>query len=368
MKGRMYLPIGLVVIALAIAFHANAQFTKGLVGKWVGKGTQSNGSAWSIELSVDAADNYSISYPSLSCGGTLALIEDAEGSARFREVITYGKGKCVDNGVVKLVRETPSRLAFLWYTPDGEKLDASGNITIASLEEAPNSLAQQQGTGKQSVRGSGIPSQPSSEPKALVHGKGDRLATFDLRGVKLGMLPDDVKGIIRHNGGHRDNYRQQNSAESDWNCAGTGCGTITDWQIDVSLTDEPYGSGVFDIRYKKQVLGSVDIPTFVTQLKDQLRQKYGNPTYDVNAQNRRAYFACWGNSCKKGIEKKIKDPCMQKSHLASNKTIPRDKYLVVRYDGGEMIYFSLFDMNPHYIQDELGRRGDVERAKQRIKF
>ena len=353
---RTYRNICLAAILLAIALPANAQFTKGLTGKWVGNGTQSNGSTWSIELLVDVAGNYSISYPSLSCGGTLTPIEDTEGSARFREVITYGRGKCVDNGVVKLVREMPGKLAFLWYSPDGEKLDASGE------------LAQQQTTNKQAVTGSSLPNQPSPQSKPPVVNKNDPVAAFDIIGVRLGMQRDDIQVVTKTGVSDNPNYRQQNNPKRGWSCAGTGCGVITDWQIMVSLTDEPYGSGVFDIGYKKQVLGSVDIPTFVNQLKDQLRGKYGNPTYDVVAQNRRGYFACWGNSCKKGIENKITDPCNEKFNLAMNKIIPRDKYLVVRYDGGEMIYFSLFDMNPYYIQDEQRRRNDVERAKQPIRF
>jgi hypothetical protein len=200
-------------------------------------------------------------------------------------------------------------------------------------------------------------------------GEPDRVATFDVRGVKLGMQFNDVQAIIKAQWPVFDkNYKEHNNPRSCWLCAGTSCGTITDYQIEVCLTDEPYGSGVYDISYKVQPQGSVDRQTFIGQLKADIRNKYGKPSYEVapNPNTGQGYFACWGKSCRKGMEKKIGS--VDKIYLAMNKEIPNDKYLVVSYDGGALVYFSMFDMNPYYLQDQEKRRREVERGKQSIKF
>jgi len=179
----------------------------------------------------------------------------------------------------------------------------------------------------------------------------DRVTTFEIRGIRLRMQPDEVKAIMGKAPYYSKDYKKNNVAMS---------GFISNMKISVYLTDEPYGSGVFDITYRKYPSAPVDTSTFVTYLKVNLRNKYGNPSYEVAAKDQE-YFACWSKSCKKGIEKlRLFD---YKLPLAANKLIPNDRYLVVRFHNGEVVEFSLFDMNPLYVQYQEEKRRKVERDK-----
>ncbi|MEW5722828.1 MAG: hypothetical protein AB1896_06955 [Thermodesulfobacteriota bacterium] len=99
---------------------ASVQGQEAGYGVWEGEGLQSNGSRWSIRLTL-SPEGYKIEYPSLSCGGTLNVLEKTSGYVRAIEKITFGQKNCYDGGLVVLVWVRPETMDFLWYYPDGSR-------------------------------------------------------------------------------------------------------------------------------------------------------------------------------------------------------------------------------------------------------
>ena len=95
-------------------------------GVWEGDGVQENTSSWTIKVSI-LDNNYSIDYPSLRCGGELILISEGSGRMEFREQLTYGKTKCIDNGRTALIIVGRDSVRFEWYYPNG-KMGATGTL------------------------------------------------------------------------------------------------------------------------------------------------------------------------------------------------------------------------------------------------
>lgn len=105
-----------------------------LGGWWVGIGHQkSNGTSWSIRMTLnqDAAVGSQvgeISYPSLSCGGILLRKEANSSEHVVLERITYGKGRCVDGGTIRLSTDVAKEhLNWEYYLPNGS-MDATATL------------------------------------------------------------------------------------------------------------------------------------------------------------------------------------------------------------------------------------------------
>lgn len=84
----------------------------GKLGVWTGIGNQS-GLTWTIRLDISTSRQL-VEYPSLSCGGTLTLVEDSTTRVLFREAITYGTG-CVNAGYVELRDRADGTLTYNYY-------------------------------------------------------------------------------------------------------------------------------------------------------------------------------------------------------------------------------------------------------------
>lgn len=90
-------------------------------GVWKGIARQySNNSSWPVQIDIKSGKN-SIDYPSLKCGGDLILIKTTSNQIEFREKITYGKSKCVDNGIAVLRFSSNYTADFVWYYENGEQ-------------------------------------------------------------------------------------------------------------------------------------------------------------------------------------------------------------------------------------------------------
>ncbi|KAB7882010.1 hypothetical protein GA417_13725, partial [Poseidonibacter ostreae] len=69
--------------------------TQDIQGTWTGNAKQfNNNTEWSVKVNI-VDGKYTISYPSLNCGGVLTLLKSTKTQVNFREKITYGKLKCV---------------------------------------------------------------------------------------------------------------------------------------------------------------------------------------------------------------------------------------------------------------------------------
>jgi hypothetical protein len=83
---------------------------------WAGKGVQSNGPQWTIEIAIQAG-SATISYPSIPCGGTLTVIGVAGPVVTLRETITDGLDLCITGGTIELWPEKGGSLHYSWSDP-----------------------------------------------------------------------------------------------------------------------------------------------------------------------------------------------------------------------------------------------------------
>ncbi|MEJ2612980.1 MAG: hypothetical protein P8179_23705 [Candidatus Thiodiazotropha sp.] len=87
----------------------------GKLGVWEGEGQQP-GISWTIRIDLKL-DEQLIEYPSLSCGGTLTLLEESDAQLTFRETITFGEG-CCDQGIVELTDQSANELVYRWHADE----------------------------------------------------------------------------------------------------------------------------------------------------------------------------------------------------------------------------------------------------------
>jgi hypothetical protein len=202
--------------------------------------------------------------------------------------------------------------------------------------------------------------------------KGDKIGNFDIRGIKLGMKPDEAKKVLPITFHEVTNYKEKNIANRFTGGAGTGWGTITDWTSCIAVAGEPYGDGVCYFLYKKIFNEHIDAPTFVVTFRDDLISKYGKPTCektDKVTKDFHKYSACWGDSCNNDILKFSgrfdEDPDFVRRVLKSGE-IKNGKYLIVTYDS--VVRMVLLDANPYAIQLKKEQEGEVNRAKKKVGF
>ncbi len=112
-----------VVITVMPAYAEQSQFT----GEWEGTGTQSDGSHWSIRVN-SRPNGYFIDYPSLVCGGVWKLLKSTESSLVFKEILTYGIERCMDQGEIVLNKVTEDKASYAWSSAKS-KITAVGNLT-----------------------------------------------------------------------------------------------------------------------------------------------------------------------------------------------------------------------------------------------
>lgn len=92
-----------------------------LAGRWRGTVRQEGTPPYPVELILDR--NYAsarqgnaigrITYPSLDCGGILTLMSAHTNEVRVHELLEYGAGRCVEGGVITLIR-TREAVSFTW--------------------------------------------------------------------------------------------------------------------------------------------------------------------------------------------------------------------------------------------------------------
>ncbi|WP_201324859.1 hypothetical protein [Pseudanabaena sp. lw0831] len=107
------------------------------VGVWEGRGSQNNGSGWSILMALTSGEPNSIvgtfAYPSLSCGGKLTLRRVSPQFIELSENLDYGKKNCVNYGTVTLEKTSGESLQYKWFHSNG-KLDGTGSIKKISVK------------------------------------------------------------------------------------------------------------------------------------------------------------------------------------------------------------------------------------------
>lgn len=105
--------LGLVLISV-VGGSAQSRRADWLRGIWEGTGYQSDdASTWTMRLTAGRR-RFSIEYPSLDCGGEWKGISINHNKARFREILSHGKERCVDNGNVVIERFSNTQIVYLF--------------------------------------------------------------------------------------------------------------------------------------------------------------------------------------------------------------------------------------------------------------
>lgn len=99
-----------------------AEFT--FLGSWAGVGYQNSGSKWTIKMVLNEGD-YTIEYPSLSCGGYLTVISQSVNEMIFREKITRGISKCTDGGTLTISKLNDDELIWDYVSPNNASESSS---------------------------------------------------------------------------------------------------------------------------------------------------------------------------------------------------------------------------------------------------
>jgi hypothetical protein len=107
-------------------FHEESAISEGRFdGIWEGTGYQRNPNEnWTIKLTVQN-DTYRIDYPSLSCGGEWKLISRDKCAVTFREKLTYGQKRCVDNVTVTMQKLNDSQIAVWYIEPNRTRVNSN---------------------------------------------------------------------------------------------------------------------------------------------------------------------------------------------------------------------------------------------------
>ncbi|HEX7315736.1 MAG TPA: hypothetical protein VF297_17595 [Pyrinomonadaceae bacterium] len=114
-----------MLLSLTLTVWSQGKDNNWLTGTWQGRGYQTDSSStWSMWFKA-SGDGYSIEYPSLECGGEWRLISIDSSKAKFKEKITYGKSRCLDNGLVIIERLNGRQAVFLYYPEDSDEANAS---------------------------------------------------------------------------------------------------------------------------------------------------------------------------------------------------------------------------------------------------
>lgn len=113
--------------APVVAGRAAAADDKGLVGRWVGVGTQGDGQSW--EMIVDIQSTAvgrcaTVEYPSIPCSAEwICLAGTTATHLRAREDLTDGVGRCIDHGMMTMSVASDGTLDWRW-NGSGDKATA----------------------------------------------------------------------------------------------------------------------------------------------------------------------------------------------------------------------------------------------------
>ena len=123
-----------------LSLNASAQTAKSkkhhqptwLTGAWEGTGYQTDDkSTWAMLLRAHSG-KYSISYPSLKCGGSWAVRRWKRNRALFTERLSYGQEQCQNNGRVVIERLNNNQLMFIYRNPGDREATSSAILNRKS--------------------------------------------------------------------------------------------------------------------------------------------------------------------------------------------------------------------------------------------
>jgi hypothetical protein len=199
-----------------------------------------------------------------------------------------------------------------------------------------------------------------------------RIEDFDIKGFKLDMELEELKNVPPNiQVDENKNYKEE-FYPTRFSCGyGKGWGMeyswkVWDWNIYFEITDEPFGKGVYKIKYQKDLNERVDAKVYVENFRNELIAKYGKPRCEVFSKNGVQpypynYIAYWGDRCNNQILIKNSSKLIQGF---DDESLDK-KYLVAAFNEGYggQILLTLYDRNPHLIAVNKRKEKEIERAR-----
>ncbi len=103
----------------------NSLYKEWLIGKWEGKGYQTNGDTWHVVLEYNK-DDIKISYPDFPCSGNWVFDQENAKQIFFNEKITKGQSKCRPGSRILIEKEHENIVGVYFF--QGKKQVASANL------------------------------------------------------------------------------------------------------------------------------------------------------------------------------------------------------------------------------------------------
>lgn len=114
-----------------------------LLGSWKGTVDQPDYGSYPVTMNITERVG-SVDYPSLSCGGSLRLIETRGTVYIFKEKIEYGRGKCSDTGIINVEIKDKSTLDWNWSHPSITQT-AHATLVRSDIRQARPSSSEEKG-------------------------------------------------------------------------------------------------------------------------------------------------------------------------------------------------------------------------------
>lgn len=134
---KTLLALSLLALLSLSAFAQTAKSKKHhrpiwMTGTWEGTGYQTDDkSTWTMLLRAHSG-KYSISYPSLKCGGKWVVRRLKKNRVLFTELLSYGQEQCQNNGRVVIERLNNNQLMFIYRNPDDREATSSAILNRKS--------------------------------------------------------------------------------------------------------------------------------------------------------------------------------------------------------------------------------------------
>ncbi len=131
----------ILTLIFATPLQAGAPFSRSFSGVWHGVGIQTDGSDWSMELTLGPTLGV-VRYPSLRCGGRWQFLNETANSLSGVEIIDYGLENCIETGEIYLQPAQNDQMIFMWCGEE-EGVSALAVLSRNSPASAPYEAQKQ---------------------------------------------------------------------------------------------------------------------------------------------------------------------------------------------------------------------------------
>jgi len=99
-----------------------AKVKRGFYGTWSGFVIRENGGSGDVMIKITDSGEATINYDSLHCGGELIIEEKTVDLVKFKERLTYGADKCIDNRFISLKKLSNTQLLYMQFNESDKEV------------------------------------------------------------------------------------------------------------------------------------------------------------------------------------------------------------------------------------------------------